>query len=214
MQQKIADFAAKLGLEFSDTYWQKLYAYAELIWQKKDQLNLTSVSAKNEIFTRHLADGMACAALCQKYFTHQPTLTVADMGSGAGYIGITVAIMCPHVQVTLVESLQKRCLFLNWAIVKLGLDNVVVKNVRLGQEPVGTFDLVTERAMGPLTELLPLLAACAKPKGVVCAYQSQAGQVPPTIIQESGLCEGPSFSYTLPEETKTRYLMVFTHGHR
>ena len=213
MQKKLSDFPVGLGLTLTPAQWQQLKAYADLIWQKKDQLNLTSVSDKNEIFTRHIADGFAVACVWKRFFDGYENGTVADMGSGAGYIGITLAIMCPQVQVTLVESLQKRSLFLNWAILKLGLSNVVVKNMRLGQQSVGVFDLITERAMGPLEELLPLLVPCSKKGGVIAAYQSQAGQLEASLQKTLSLQEEEPLAYQLPDEKKCRFITVLTHGY-
>ena len=213
MQKKLSDFAAGLGLTLTPTQWQQLSAYTELIWQKKDQLNLTSVNDKNEIFTRHIADGFVVACVWKQFFDKCENGTAADMGSGAGYIGITLAITCPQVQVTLVESLQKRSMFLNWVVLKLGLPNVVVKNMRLGQQAVGVFDLITERAMGPLEELLPLLAPCSKKDGVIAAYQSQPGQIEVNLRKTLSLKEEKQFVYQLPDEEKVRYITVLTHGY-
>ena len=213
MQQKLTDFAKTLGLSLTPSQYEQLRAYADLVWQKKDQLNLTCVADKNEILTRHIADGFAVASIWNRHFAGQETGTVADMGSGAGYIGITLAIMCPHLRVSLIESLEKRCAFLNWVVLKLKLSNVDVRHMRLGQETAGFFDLVTERAMGPLSELLPLLASCVSEKGLVTAYQSQVGRLEEKYLQSHGLQMLLPLSYKLPEETKERYLMVFKHGY-
>lgn len=214
MQQTLTNFAQTLGFSLPKQAWEKLAAYADLVWQKKDTLNLTSVSDKNEIFTRHLADGMAVAAMAQKTAAGQASFTMADMGSGAGYIGLTTAILFPQMQVTLVESLQRRCTFLNWVLLKLTLPNVQVQNIRLGQQTVGPFDLVTERAMGQLTDILPLLAPTVKEGGFVAAYQSEDTHPNKPFIEALALQQDTSYKYRLPQEEKDRYLAIFIkHGH-
>ena len=215
MQKKLLNFAAMLNFDLSEKAAQTLCQYADFVWQKKEMLNLTSVSDKNEIITRHICDGLAGAAFLKQCTLQNPISTLADMGSGAGYIGLTMAIALPQVKVSLIESLERRCMFLNWVIMKLGLQNVTVLNVRLGQQTVGPFDMVTERAMGQLRDILPLLAGAAQENGVITAYQSQID--PSTVADiatQQALQVAESWIYRLPEENKKRYLAVFKkHGY-
>ncbi len=206
MQKKTADFARSLGLCLKDGQLTQLAAYVELVWQKKDFLNLTSVADKNKIFTRHICDGLAFAAFCQK---KGEKLSLADMGSGAGYIGLSTAIALPSCHMTLVESLEKRCSFLNWVILKLGLKNVTVKCMRLGQGASLDFDCVTERAMGQMNDILPLIAPAVRPGGYFAAYQSHTGEADVALCTRLRLTEQESVSYTLPGEDKKRFLAVF-----
>ena len=208
MQQTVIKFASGLGLTLTASMYELLAQYADLVWQKKDMLNLTSVSDKNEIFTRHICDGLAAASVLNTVAAGRD-LSAADLGTGAGYIGLTCAVVCPCVQMTLIDSLQKRCAFLNWATMKLSLKNVSVENIRLGQQPTKHFDFVTERAMGPLPEILPLAAACLQKGGEFLAYQSQVGKIDESSLQRLALKEGTPVGYTLPGETQTRYLMRF-----
>lgn len=208
MQKKMLDFAAEHGLNLSDVSLQKLSLYADLVWQKKDFLNLTSVQGKEEIFTRHLCDGLAAAAYLLQT-TQGKSFSIADMGSGAGYIGLSIAMALPQAQVTLVESLEKRCSFMNWAILKLGLTNAVVKCIRLGQKEVGPFDFVTERAMGQINDILPLIAPCVKEGGTFIPYQSNPEEATNELLSQLGLTKQKSVSYILPQEEKERFLAVF-----
>ncbi len=208
MQKKMRDFALKIGLSITDNALEKLALYADLVWQKKDFLNLTSVCAKQEIFSRHLCDGLSAAAFLNKK-TQGGVFSVADMGSGAGYIGLTIAITLPQVKVTLVESLEKRCSFMNWAILKLGLQNVTVSCTRLGQKEVGTFDFVTERAMGQINDILPLIAPCVKEGGFFIPYQSDPHEAKEDLLTRLNLSKQTPVAYTLPEENKERFLAVF-----
>ncbi len=209
MQKKLADFAAGLGLALTEKSVILLLRYADLVWQKKDTLNLTSVSNEQEIITRHICDGLAGAAWVARQVGERTDFTLADAGSGAGYIGLSIAIALPQVQVHLIESLQRRSMFLQWVVMKLGLKNVVVENIRLGQNTTTQFDVVTERAMGQLTDILPVLAAAVKPGGQVAAYQSALGAVGEADLAASNMSADDPFCYTLPNEKKERYITVF-----
>jgi len=153
---------------------EKLNLYAALVWEKKDLLNLTSVADKQEIFDRHIADGLEGAKTILS-LADKEKITVADLGSGAGYIGITIAVAMPQAQVTLVESSERRCKFLNWVILKLNLKNVTVKQERAGERKLTEeekYDFVTERAMGKIEDILPLCLGYKKENGFFMAYQS------------------------------------------
>ena len=151
LPKKLLDFASALGIVLSPRQQAQLITYAQCVWQKKELLNLTAAQSLDEIYTRHLADGLTAAAyirdFCAKHAMQKPQL--ADMGAGCGYIGFTLAVALPHAHVKLVESLERRCKFMNWATLQTGLTNVTVQNVRLGQATQFSFDAVTERAMGP-----------------------------------------------------------------
>lgn len=209
MQKKLLNFAEKLGLVLTEKSVILLQQYAELVWQKKEVLNLTSVATQEEIITRHICDGLAAAAWIEKQNAPKTDFSVADMGSGAGYIGLTIAIILPHIHVNLIESLERRCTFLNWVCMKLGLANVTIENIRLGQQNAGPFDVVTERAMGKINDILPLVVEAVKPEGYFVAYQSNVGEADKTLLGKLALREQPVFSYCLPDESKERYLAVF-----
>ena len=101
-----------LDLKLSAGQEQKLLAYAALLWQKKEDLNLTSVQSEQEIWDRHILDALNGLSLIKQL--NENALNIADFGSGAGYIGIVIAIMLEKAKITLIEGLNKRCLFLNW----------------------------------------------------------------------------------------------------
>ena len=212
--EMLHSFAETLSLPLEEKQLSQLFCYSQCIWDKKDSLNLTSVDNQEEIFTRHLADGLIAAAKIKQLFTPFPSkeLTIADVGSGAGYIGFTLAIALPHAQITCVESLEKRCAFMNWAIFKTNISNLRIKKARLGQDPLPQFDVVTERAMGQLVDILPICMQAVKPGGFFLAYQGEhpfpQNQPLPaqTILMNME-------SYQLPHyNNKKRHLALFAKG--
>ncbi len=212
MWQILTDFAHQINLPLGEQQAQTLVQYAQLVWQKKDFLNLTSAADLREVLTRHICDGLQGASCVQQLAVQKKlaNFSLIDAGSGAGYIGLTIAAALPGTQVTLVESIEKRCAFMNWAILQLGLKNVQVKNVRLGEKKDLQADFVTERAMGQLPDILGICLSAVKPGGVFIAYQgetSQRANVEPEKYQARFTQETV---YTLPADTRMRYLVCFT----
>ena len=134
-----------------------------------------------------------------------------DAGSGAGYIGLTVAVSLPNAHVTLVESIEKRCAFMNWAILQLGLKNACVQNVRLGEKQLQA-DFVTERAMGQLGDILGICLDAVKPGGKFVAYQGENSPAAKLPAEKYGAKYVEQVAYPLPCDMKTRYLVCFEKG--
>lgn len=210
----LRSFAKTLSLSLDETQLAKLSAYAQCVWDKKDSLNLTSVENKEEIFARHLADGLVAAAKLTQLLGNRPPkeITLADVGSGAGYIGFTLAVSLPHAQVTCVESLEKRCAFMNWALLKAGISNLRIQKARLGQDALAQFDAVTERAMGQLTDILPICMQVVKPGGFFLAYQGEHPQTQHNALPAQTVLSEVE-NYQLPcQDNKKRHLAVFAKG--
>jgi 16S rRNA (guanine527-N7)-methyltransferase len=101
------------------------------------RMNLTAVTERSAIMNRHIADSLSLIPMIEEaYTTHNyastrsDSLKVIDVGSGAGLPGLVLAISCPAWQVTLLESLQKRCDFLEHVIKTVGLPNVQIVHSR------------------------------------------------------------------------------------
>ena len=211
MWQTLTDFAQKIHLPLKELQAQTLVRYAEFVWQKKDFLNLTSAADLQEILTRHICDGLQ-GALCVQEMATQKNLesfSLIDAGSGAGYIGLTMALALPHAQVTLVESIEKRCAFINWAILQLGLRNTHVKNVRLGEKKDFQADFVTERAMGQLPDILGICLRAVKPGGAFMAYQGENSLAAGLDASKYGGMFLHIQDYRLPFDNHIRHLALF-----
>jgi 16S rRNA (guanine527-N7)-methyltransferase len=104
--------------------------------------------------------------------------TVADVGSGAGLPGLVIALVRSDVRMTLIESLLRRTEFLAEMVDRLGLDNVVVRRDRAEdcRDLRGTFDVVTARAVAPLTRLVPTTAPLLRPAGRLLAMKGETAQ--------------------------------------
>ncbi|GAB2243574.1 hypothetical protein Droror1_Dr00023702 [Drosera rotundifolia] len=146
-----------------------LYVDTLLEWNQK--MNLTAVTERDQIMERHVEDSLAIIPpILESYSGHcgcsYSTLNVVDVGSGQGVPGVILAIACPGWEVTLLESMKKRCGFLEHAIKATDLPNVQVVHGRA--ESIGqsldfreVFDVAVARAVAELRVLaeycLPLV---------------------------------------------------------
>jgi len=128
--------------------------YRALLLAENENQNLVSRRSLEEEFDKHVQDSLEVLN-----YANVENLTVVDMGSGAGFPGLVLAMHCPDAQFVLVESDRKKSAFLEYAARQLDLPNVTVHNRRL--EEVGQdktfrerFDIVTARALASLNVLL------------------------------------------------------------
>ena len=118
-------------------------AYLNLLLKWNAKVNLTSVRDPRQMITRHFGESYFAA---RELLSSEPAATVIDLGSGAGFPGLPLAMFDPGVQVTLIESNAKKVAFLNEVIAALKLGNVRVVRQR-AEDYAGSADLVTMRAV-------------------------------------------------------------------
>lgn len=151
-----------------ETY-SKLELYCQSLSEWQQKFNLVSNTSLSDAWNRHIADSAQLFNLIPAN-----AKTMLDMGSGAGFPGMVIAIMAnertPYLKVTLAESITKKTLYLNH-VKEITNTNVKILNIRV-EEIKGRFDVITARAMTALIDLLkyahPLLATkgiCIFPKG-------------------------------------------------
>lgn len=156
---KRTDLYEKLCLAPSQI--DQLNEYARLLVEWNEKMNLTAIVEPDEIWHKHFYDSLA--PFENRHFTH-----LCDVGTGAGFPGLPLAITRQESSIVLVEPLQKRCRFLSHVIQQLGLTNVIVHNGRAedyAKEAREQFDLVTSRAVARLTILAELCAPLVKEQG-------------------------------------------------
>jgi 16S rRNA (guanine527-N7)-methyltransferase len=152
----LLDGARALGLELSVDQAALLVAHLDLVDEWSERMNLTAIRERPQQITKHLLDSLSVAPFLRGQ-------RVADVGSGAGFPGITLAVLRPDVHFALVESTGKKCRFLEHVRDTLALGNVEVVQARAeSYQPDRRFDTVVARAVGPLVDLVrnagPLVA--------------------------------------------------------
>lgn len=158
-------------LTISDHQLEQFETYLHLLQEWNEKMNLTAITAEEEVWEKHFLDSVLP-------FLDQPFETMADVGSGAGFPGIPVAILFPERKMTLIEPLTKRCKFLNEVKDKLHLDNVTILNRRAEEavkEHREEYDLVSARAVARLSILLELVTPLLKTGGIFIALKGPAG---------------------------------------
>lgn len=146
----------------------KFEKYLELLLEWNEKFNLTAITDKEEIEEKHFIDSLELIK-----FVDLKNKTLIDIGSGAGFPGIPLAIAEPTLKVTLLEATGKRVTFLKEVVKNLGLQNVEVLQGRA--EELATrekYDIVTARAVKELNILLEISFYLVKVGGSFIAYKS------------------------------------------
>ena len=156
LQEYFKKLAKDINVEINDEEINEFSLYMDLLLEWNEKINLTAITEKNEIILKHFIDSLTI----YKYIKENDK--IADVGTGAGFPGIPLAIMKKQNEVVLVDSLNKRINFLNEVIKKLKLENVIAIHSRaedFGKEKEyrEKFDIVTSRAVANLTVLVEYL---------------------------------------------------------
>jgi 16S rRNA (guanine527-N7)-methyltransferase len=163
----LLDGARALGIELTDEQQLKLVLHLDLLDDWNTRMNLTAIRERPQQITKHLLDSL----------TVLPWLRgerIADIGSGAGFPGIPLAIVAPDKHVALVESVGKKCRFLEHVRDTLGLANVeVVQSRAETYQPARRFDTVLARAVGPTADLVKYAGALVGGNGRLLAMKGR-----------------------------------------
>jgi 16S rRNA (guanine527-N7)-methyltransferase len=144
---------ARRALDVPRETFQRLERFVELLEEENHRQNLVSKGSLEHIWARHVYDS---AQLLR--FAPADAATWLDLGSGAGFPGLVVALLHP-ARVTLVEARKLRADFLRRAAKALGVaDKVEIACVKIGGLAPRSFDVISARAFAPLDRLLPLAA--------------------------------------------------------
>ena len=161
------------GLELSAVQKEQLHTYFELLVEKNKVMNLTGITEENDVYEKHFYD-----SLLFSFDIDFSGKTLIDVGTGAGFPGLVLAICYPNLKVTLLEPLNKRCVFLSEVVTALGLQNVEIVNQRsedYSKNNREKFDYATARAVARLNILLELVMPLVKVNGTFIALKGRLG---------------------------------------
>ena len=165
---------AALGLSLSDGQVRQLLDYQSLIGKWNKVYNLTAVRDPAEMLTHHLLDSLAAVAPLQKHLQGRglATASLLDVGSGAGLPGVVLAICCPNLAVTCVDTVGKKAAFIKQAALALGLGNLTGLHARV-ETITQPFDVICSRAFASLVDFTRWSQAALAPGGVWMALKGK-----------------------------------------
>lgn len=179
-----------------------------LLQETNAEMNLTRIDEEKEAVVKHFYDSLAVTRLLKV------SGKVADIGSGAGFPGIVLAIAFPEAHFSLVESNGKKCRFLHQAVEALDLGNVSIINARAenlrGKE---AFDIAIARAVSDLRVLTELIAPLLKVGGRFVAMKGRNADeelmLAKHALKEMNLSLEQEDTFELPEEMGERKNLLF-----
>ena len=202
------------GIELSEQQIAQFKKYFELLVEWNEKMNLTAITDLEGVYLKHFYDSISASF----YFDFSKVTSVCDVGAGAGFPSIPIKICFPHLQITIVDSLNKRLTFLNHLTNELQLENMNFVHARaeeFGQNAAyrEKFDVVTARAVARLSVLSELCIPLAKEGGYFVALKAAAGaeemKDAGKAISTLGAKLKEEFKFLLPIEESERSLYVF-----
>ncbi len=154
----------------------KLAAYHRLLLEWNQRMDLTAILEESEMLDRHYIDSLSPLAVGGLIFAG---IRAIDVGSGAGFPGLPIAIARPDVSMTLLDAQQKRVRFLQEVITKLDLSNVTALHGRSEDtahlpDHRESYDLALARAVASLPALMELLLPFVRPTGRALCWKGPA----------------------------------------
>jgi len=164
------------GFNLSQQQKDQFQRYFELLVEWNEKINLTAITDKNDVYLKHFYDSLA--PVLQGHIKNQD-IRLLDIGAGAGFPSLPMKILCPKLEVTIIDSLNKRINFLNLLADELQLSGVHFYHGRaedFGQDKAfrAQFDVVTARAVARLQILSELTIPFLKIGGQLIALKAAA----------------------------------------
>ncbi|WP_342043077.1 16S rRNA (guanine(527)-N(7))-methyltransferase RsmG [Bacillus sp. OTU2372] len=212
----IEQFTANLqekGISLSEKQLDQFEAYFTTLVEWNEKMNLTAITEKTDVYLKHFYDSITASF----YFDFSRPFHLCDVGAGAGFPSIPLKIVYPHIEVTIVDSLNKRISFLNHLADVLNLENIHFVHDRaetFGVNPAyrETFDVVTARAVARMSVLSEFCLPLAKVGGHFLAMKAlhakdELDSAQKAISTLGGKVE-KVHTFTLPMEESERTILI------
>lgn len=183
MREELSEFS----IELSKLQLHQFYQYFELLVEWNKVMNLTTITEMEDVVTKHFVDSLSLVKVLSDLKSKQ--VQILDMGTGAGFPGIPLKIVFPELEITLLDSLNKRINFLNKVIEELGLKKIKAVHGRAedygrDREYREKYDYCVSRAVANLSTLSEYCMPYVKIGGAFIPYKS--GKIEEELNQARG----------------------------
>ena len=173
MADKFEQQLAELGIELSESQKNQFHRYYEMLIEWNKVMNLTGITEYDEVNEKHFVDSLSII----KAVDMRKVQSVIDIGTGAGFPGIPLKIVYPHLHLVLLDSLQKRIKFLKAVIEELGLEDIETLHGRAEDYATNSeyrekYDICVSRAVANLSALCEYCIPYIRLGGIFISYKS------------------------------------------
>ena len=199
-----------INIELNDKILSNLEEYYNILKEENEKYNLTRIIEKEDVYLKHFYDCLTITKIIK--IDNQ---SICDLGSGAGFPGLVLAICFPNTNLTLIESNCKKCNFLNIVKEKLLLNNVTIINGRVedfAKENREIYNIVTARAVAPIKHLLEYGVPLVKVNGNFIAMKSNVEEETKNIenyYKKLNISLVDKQEFYLPKENSLRTLLNY-----
>lgn len=214
MKEKLYELCKNNEIDLSDTQLEQFQIFYDYMIEMNQVMNLTSITEEDEVILKHFYDSMSVV----KYYDFNQGENVIDVGTGAGFPGIPLAILLPEIQFTLMDSLNKRITFLKDVVEKCGLKNVECIHSRAeelakDEKYREKYDICVSRAVANLSILLEYCIPFIKKGGKFISYKSISSEEELSASKnaQNKLCckLKNNISFELPDTDNKRNFLIF-----
>lgn len=200
----------KINVELEDEIISNLEKYYNILKEENKKYNLTRIIEKEDVYLKHFYDSLTITKI-----VNIDNQSICDLGSGAGFPGLVLAICFPESKLTLIESNGKKCKFLNIVKEKLSLSNVIIINERVEEYAKNNrelYNIVTARAVAPIKHLLEYGIPLVKVDGNFIAMKSNVEEETKNIenyYTKLNIYLEAKQEFFLPKENSLRTLLKY-----
>lgn len=214
MKEKLYELCKNNEINLSDKQLEQFQIFYDYMIEMNQVMNLTSITEEDEVILKHFYDSMSVV----KYYDFNQGEYVIDVGTGAGFPGIPLAILLPGIQFTLMDSLNKRITFLKNVVEKCGLKNVECIHSRAeelakDEKYREKYDICVSRAVANLSILLEYCIPFIKKGGKFISYKSISSEEELSASKnaQNKLCckLKNNISFELPDTDNKRNFLIF-----
>lgn len=207
-KEELYEELEKLGIFLNNNQKEQLEEFYNILIEENKKINLTRIIEREDVYLKHFYDSLTIV----KTVDLNEINTLCDVGTGAGFPGIVLKIVFPHLKITLIDSLLKRVNYLNETITKLNLKDIEAIHTR-SEDYKGEFDVVTSRAVASLNKLIPWSIHLVKKSGKLISMKGNIDDELTCIENVLNNCNckiDNIVKFKLPKEDSNRSLVIIS----